>query len=119
MERHRALWPFSFAPYDALGVEETCRASQDSTGVAVNQLLRAAGLGTAQEAALEVEFLEPAEAPVRPRREGVMRTLRAARRAIPGGLALRTRAKALELAAERQRQDMLLGLSARLPVIAP
>lgn len=101
--------------YAAPGVAEWCLAQQDGLGADVNILLWAAWRGAGGRRLAPAD-LAAAEAATAPWRDGVVRPLRAARRAMRGDLGaigaaaaaeLRRRAKALELEAERLQQSAL------------
>ena len=117
-ERAGRFWAFSLRVYGAPGVAAGCLALQDRYGVDVNLLLWCAWAGT-EGVALDRAAIDRAVAATEAWREGVVRPLRAVRRAlkedlgpIPAGESadLRARIKAAELDAERRQQVALEAL---------
>lgn len=115
MSTRQGLWSFSLRVYAAPGVPDWCLAQQDRFGADVNVLLWAAWLGAGGRL-LAAADIAAAEAATAPWRDGVVRPLRGARRAMRGDLGavsaavasdLRGRIKALELEAERLEQSVL------------
>jgi uncharacterized protein (TIGR02444 family) len=124
------FWSFSLAIYRKPGVAEACLALQDRHGLDVNLLLAAlfAGVGGS---ALDEDGWALLEATVGAYHRGVVRPLRAARRALKpleavhpiGGPAvatqLRSAVKAAELDAEHLEQLMIEEALAVLPASQP
>lgn len=129
MSTREGLWSFSLRVYAAPGVPDWCLAQQDRFGADVNVLLWAAwqGAGGRLLAPADVAAAEAASVPWR---DGVVRPLRGARRAMRGDLGavsavaaseLRARIKALELEAERLEQSVLerVAPAGPAPAVAP
>ncbi len=109
------LWAFSLRIYARPGVAQACLALQDKAGMDVNLLLFA--LWTASRGQrLTAADMARVDAATRPWREGVVRPLRAARRALKaqGGTEaaqqLRNQVKRAELEAERLQQAAMEAL---------
>jgi len=106
------LWEFSLVIYAEHGVQEECLALQEQFGLDVNLLLFCAYAGGIEGVRLSAEDLDAAEGAIGGWHRGVVRPLRAARRALKiwsaeGPQALRSRVKADELKAEQIEQAML------------
>jgi uncharacterized protein (TIGR02444 family) len=113
-----SFWDFSIAVYGADSVADECLALQDQFGLDVNLLLLCAFVGARQGITLTADDIAAARTEVDSWHQGVVRSLREARRALkPMGLRdtddgkaaaqLRTRVKAAELESERIEQAML------------
>ncbi len=103
------LWQYSLTAYRRSGVEELCLAAQDEQGVDINLLLYAAWLA-GNGAALTPRHLAEQAIACDAWREQVVLPLRALRRSwddLPTARLLREQLLELELAAERQQQDLL------------
>lgn len=104
------FWDFSLRSYERPAVADVCISLQDEAALDVNILLYAAWLATANQR-LDLNHLEQLEAVVAPWRARVVSPLRSLRRQwrdYPEAGALRGQLQQLELAAERQQQDMML-----------
>ena len=111
------FWRFSLAIYASPGVAPACLRLQDERGKDVNVLLFCCWLGASGRGRLSTQALDDADKVVAPWRHGVVEHVRAARRAVkalamPGYENLYSKAKAVELEAERL-------LQARLATLAP
>lgn len=111
------FWRFSLALYASPGVAPACIALQDGHGKDVNVALYCCWLGASGRGRLSRAALDAADRAVAPWRETVVERLREARRAVkgaamPGSESLYSKAKAVELEAERV-------LQARLAALAP
>ena len=109
------FWDFSLECHGRPGVGEACIALQDAHGADVNMLLFALWTG-GRGSVLDAASMARLDARVTPWRTGVIRPLRAARRALkpaPDGVdparaqALRQQLLASELEAEHVQQDMM------------
>jgi uncharacterized protein (TIGR02444 family) len=114
------FWRFSLALYASPEVAPACIELQDRHGKDVNVALYCCWLGASGRGRLDAASLAAADAAVAPWRKAVVECLRAARRAIkeaavPGSENLYTKAKAVELEAERVLQSILV---ARAPAAA-
>jgi len=106
------FWRFSLAFYASQGVAQACIELQDEHGKDVNVALYCCWLGASGRGRLSREALDSADRTVAPWREKVVERLREARRAIkvaviPGSESVYTKAKAVELEAERVLQSIL------------
>lgn len=114
----RDFWAFSLRLYATPGVAPACLALQDRAGADVNLVLFAFWAASRGQR-LDPAQLAGVDAAVRPWREGVVRPLRAARRALKalGGTEaterLRDQVKRAELEAEQQQQAAMEGLLPR------
>jgi uncharacterized protein (TIGR02444 family) len=111
------FWRFSLALYAQPGVAAACLALQDQHGLDVNLLLYCCWLGVSGRGQLEEASLASADASVAAWRREVVERFRTARRAIKAAAVaesegLYTKAKAVELEAERLLQRQL---AARAP----
>ncbi len=114
------FWRFSLALYASPDVAPACIDLQDRHGKDVNVALYCCWLGASGRGRLDPASLAAADAAVAPWRSTVVERLRGARRAIkeaavPGSKNLYTKAKAVELEAERVLQSILMG---RAPPVA-
>lgn len=110
------FWRFSLAIYASPGVAPACLRLQDEHGKDVNVLLFCCWLGASGRGRLSTQALDDADKVVAPWRHGVVEHVRAARRAIkalamPGSENLYSKAKAVELEAERLLQARLAALA--------
>ena len=106
------FWTFSLDLYARPGVADACLRLQDSYALDVNMLLLCCWLGR-RGYRLGAAELAAAEARAAPLRAQVLVPLRAVRRALKtmplaGGAALYARVKAVELAAEREEQRLIV-----------
>lgn len=106
------FWRFSLALYGQPGVAPACLILQDDYGRDVNLALYCCWLGFSGRGKLSPEALAEADQAVAPWRHHIVESLRSARRAIkqqaaPGSENLYTKAKAVELEAERLLQARL------------
>jgi len=111
-----AFWRFSLAIYARPGVPADCLKWQDEHGRDVNVALYCCWLGLSGRGALSSAALAAADARVAPWRHQIVEKLRDARRAIKvaaaeGSESLYSKAKAVELEAERQLQRQLASLA--------
>ncbi|HXP31208.1 MAG TPA: TIGR02444 family protein [Stellaceae bacterium] len=114
-EAAKEFWRFSLALYAEPGVAPACLELQDSHGCDVILALYCCWLGASGRGRLDAAAIAAADAALSPWRQRVVKSLRAARReikALGGPEALYSRAKAVELEAERQAHDIL---AARAP----
>jgi uncharacterized protein (TIGR02444 family) len=107
------FWRFSLALYASPDVAPACIVLQDQHGIDVNVALFCCWLGANGHGRLSKAALEAADRAVAPWRHDVVERLREARRAIkaaavPGSENLYTKAKAVELEAERTLQSILV-----------
>jgi uncharacterized protein (TIGR02444 family) len=112
-----ALWRFSVAFYERLGVSEALIALQDHAGLDVNLMLFALWIGASGRGRLTSGELAIADLIVRPIRTDIVEPLRALRRKLKSDpdtdvQHLREGIKALEIAAEKAIQKRL-GRAAR------
>lgn len=110
------FWRFSLAIYASPGVAPACLRLQDEHGKDVNVLLFCCWLGASGRGRLSTQALDDADKVVAPWRHGVVEHVRAARRAIkalamPGSENLYSKAKAVELEAERLLQTRLAAIA--------
>jgi len=110
------FWRFSLAVYASPDVAPACIVLQDRHGKDVNLALFCCWLGASGRGRLTRVALDAADRAVAPWRHDVVERLREARRAIkaaavPGSENLYTKAKAVELEAERVLQSILVGLA--------
>lgn len=108
------FWRFSLAVYASPDVASACIVLQDRHGKDVNLALFCCWLGASGRGRLTRVALDAADRAVAPWRHDVVERLREARRAIkaaavPGSENLYTKAKAVELEAERVLQSILVG----------
>jgi len=106
------FWRFSLALYAKPGVPPACLALQDEFGRDVNVALYCCWFGASGRGLLSPDALAAADRAVAPWRREVVENFRAARRAIKAQAlaaseALYTKAKAVELEAERLLQHRL------------
>jgi uncharacterized protein (TIGR02444 family) len=111
------FWRFSLAFYASPEVAPACIELQDRHGKDVNVALYCCWLGASGRGRLDATSLAAADAAVASWRASVVAGLRAARRAIkaeaaPGSENLYTKAKAVELEAERVEQSILVARAA-------
>ncbi len=107
------FWRFSLAVYASAEVAPACIVLQDEYGKDVNVALFCCWLGASGRGRISAAFLDAADKAVAPWRHGVVEHFRTARRAVkalaaPGSENLYTRAKAVELEAERLLQAQLV-----------
>lgn len=106
------FWRFSLAIYARPGVAPACLVLQDRHGCDVNLALYCCWLGVSGRGRLDPDSLAAADEAVAGWRRTVVENFRAARRAIKaaaiaGSESLYTKAKAVELEAERLLQRLL------------
>jgi uncharacterized protein (TIGR02444 family) len=112
------FWPFSLAVYADTAVQKECLDLQDNYGLDVNLVLFCAFAGAVHGAALTPAAMNEAVALVHEWHGDIVRSLRAARRALKpfetgtsettaAAAGLRARVKPIELEAERIEQAML------------
>ena len=106
------FWRFSLAVYAQPGVAPACLVLQDEFGRDVNLALYCCWLGASGRGRLSRPALDAADRDIAPWRHQVVEHFRAARRAIKdagaaGSESLYTKAKAIELEAERLLQSRL------------
>jgi uncharacterized protein (TIGR02444 family) len=119
------LWHFSIAVYSSDGVTDECLALQEQLSLDVNLLLFAAFMGAVDGVSLTPQDVATANSEVAGWHDEVVRTLRAARRALKppsldtgnplqdSDVALRAQLKSAELSAEKIEQAMLWQWSRR------
>lgn len=108
-----AFWRFSLAVYASADVATACIVLQDEYGKDVNVALFCCWLGASGRGRISPAFLDAAVKATEPWRHGVVEHFRTARRAVKalavsGSENLYTRAKAVELEAERLLQTQLV-----------
>lgn len=122
-ERPLPFWTFSLAVYGDSAVQQECLDLQDRCGIDVNLLLYCTFAGAVHGAVLSEQDLRQAAGIVAKWQQEVVRSLRAARRALKpfatasspiagAAAALRAGVKAAELEAERIEQTMLQSFGA-------
>jgi uncharacterized protein (TIGR02444 family) len=117
-EKRSRFWSFSLRVYSDAGVQTECLDLQDRHGIDVNLLLFCAYAGAVGGAVLPPSELREAAGLVADWHKGIVKSLRAARRALKPFAAdpsllqasaaeLRSKVKAAELEAERLEQHIL------------
>lgn len=120
-----ALWDFALRLYARPGVAPACLALQDEAGADVTLVLYLVWCGETGRP-LDVDAIAAANARLGPWRAAVVAPLRAARRAMKGGLlpgidteGCRERVKAVELQAERLALAALSAMAAEPSRVGP